>query len=113
MLNNINNFRITLGLLKKRFLLAWRAEKRGKIGVGRATAAIFAALILSLAINIALSVFLPLEINNRLSLAMILTIPIWVGLAFYCLLMRNALVAWIKTIVLAVIIFALTLAIGV
>ncbi len=97
---------------KQYLLTAWRTEHHRKIGVGRATAAIFATFFLSLAINVALSVFLPLEVNNRLSLAMMLTIPIWVALAFRCLLMRNALVAWTKTLGLAILIFAFTLFVG-
>lgn len=87
----------------------WKTENRGKIGVGRATASIFGAFLLSLAINVAMSMFLPLETNNRLSLSMVLTIPIWVGLAFYCLLLRNALVAWVMTVGVSLLLFAIIL----
>lgn len=89
--------KINLNTLKQHASKAWQTKSSERIGIGRATAAIFGALILSLAINIAMSVFLPMPVNNRLALASILMIPIWVALSFYCLLMRNGLVAWATT----------------
>lgn len=106
-------FKTYFQVLKSRCYRAWIAQKRDSIGVGRATAAIFGACFLSLTINMALSVFLPLATNDRLTVAMMLAIPIWVCLAFYCLLLRNALVAWTMTAVGGTIILLMTLVFGI
>lgn len=87
---------------------AWQADQRPRIGMARGLAAVFAALFCSLAINVCMSVFLPMPVNNRLALASILMIPIWVAIAFYCLFARNAWVAWLTPIMLGLLLLLVT-----
>lgn len=94
--------------LSSRIVAAWQRPNYGNIGVGKACAAIFGALLLSLCINLSMSIMLPIATNNRLALASILTIPIWIALAFFCIQARNAWQAWAKmlggSLVLAIVI---------
>lgn len=91
----------------------WQRENYGKIGFGKACAAIFGALLLSLCINLTLSIMLPIAVNNRLALASILTIPTWIGLGFACLISRNALVAWVRIIIVAILLAVVVVLFGI
>lgn len=78
-----------------------RKPKEG--GWLRVTAAILGGLIVATILGILMSIYLPMPTNNRIALSGILIIPIWVLVAFPCLLSKSGWRAWTYCLLVVVV----------